>query len=493
MTGNPPGSEPSSGSPPGEDGSRGGQPSTKSTKLRGWIPAILMFAIFPALFLVHAPVARFWIGVSYLPYFTLVTLVFRKSGKRISAGIFVVFMLVAWAVVAGPALILHFDDSATGVLRSIWILWGPVWLLLSALGVPFLFQETKPTDGPRQIVGRKVIGIVVLIAAAGVFWGILRPLALDTVDLQSQPTQAFEVRGIVTWVQRYGGHMPYQRFDVAGYNGYLESQPLYWDVKVGQPYQFVILPRRKVVLEVRSLYDLSRTAWADPWSRGGCGQDLNPAQRWALSCDAGLETLNQSPCQSFSGTGYFKDRGAALKYWWDIGDRADALKTLAWLRDQGHRSGYIRVAGLLNGPASGRRLIQAEGLLDVTTARRIALVKRVGQTLGPQGILAWDYVRLIWVAACCEAQGYISERDAWDWILPAARSIQQAYGSWGQMQAAYLAGREYWHPWQPDQPDMVAISKILLDPANTRSPFQRLVWKQNLGSTGPGRRSKAGS
>ncbi|HWC00898.1 MAG TPA: DUF1266 domain-containing protein, partial [Bryobacteraceae bacterium] len=59
-------------------------------------------------------------------------------------------------------------------------------------------------------------------------------------------------------------------------------------------------------------------------------------------------------------------------------------------------------------------------------------------------LTAWDFGRYIALCHWGQGAGYLSEREAWDRILPVARLLQAAFVSWDEFSADCLRGREFW-------------------------------------------------
>ena len=141
-----------------------------------------------------------------------------------------------------------------------------------------------------------------------------------------------------------------------------------------------------------------------------------------------------------------------LRDWWGINNRQDAVRILDWLWNGGHRVSY-----------------QSE----YRTTR--------GSSHAPIPYLAWDYCRLIWVAGVSYVAGYLTEKEAWERIMPAARALQTNYSSWREMGEDYLRGRQYWNGKRDPQFD--AIYKLLIDSKNWSSPWNMNDWSTDLSDT----------
>ena len=118
--------------------------------------------------------------------------------------------------------------------------------------------------------------------------------------------------------------------------------------------------------------------------------------------------------------------------------------TLTWLRDTGHRA--------------ARNPNARDGL-------------------GPLGLLAYDYVRLIALAGWGYVAEYLSEEDAWSFIAPAARKLQQFYRSWPENGEAYVKGNYAWT--KGAGPGCQQAFEVLVSEPD--SPWQTVPWETPLG------------
>ncbi len=65
--------------------------------------------------------------------------------------------------------------------------------------------------------------------------------------------------------------------------------------------------------------------------------------------------------------------------------------------------------------------------------------------------MGWDYPRAILLCRWSVDAGYLSEAEAWDKIMPAARRLQSKYTSWARLGEAYLVGRAGWSKGNHDE------------------------------------------
>ncbi|HTS19366.1 MAG TPA: ankyrin repeat domain-containing protein [Verrucomicrobiae bacterium] len=178
---------------------------------------------------------------------------------------------------------------------------------------------------------------------------------------------------------------------------------------------------------------------------------LPPSRLWALATTALLVQYNGDN-HELLGSRPPADHAWAqtgLREWWDINSRRSAIEMLDWLQRQGHRGEY---------------------------QNRERRARRNGGA--PIPYLAWDYCRLIWVAGVSYIAGYITEDEAWDRIMPAARALQANYSSWREMGKDYLAGRERWNGGR--DPQFAGVFELLTNRRDPNSPWNKNPWNTDL-------------
>ena len=175
---------------------------------------------------------------------------------------------------------------------------------------------------------------------------------------------------------------------------------------------------------------------------------------------------------------------------WNIRDRSDANLILRWLTDQGHNAGY---QGLCK---EVRRLAESEfdEYQDERSPEEREAYNWVRWQLektGISNIVAWDAGRLIEVARWCRAAGYLTNKQAWDWIFRAARRVQSSYHSWEEYADHYAVGYQFWRLSDEEQDDdddddsqpdfLQALRWLQNDP---ESPWHDLEWRTPVDSSG---------
>ena len=181
------------------------------------------------------------------------------------------------------------------------------------------------------------------------------------------------------------------------------------------------------------------------------GKPLPPQRLWALGTTALLvqsngdshELLGSRPPSDQPWARY------ALSQWWNIKNQQQAIDTLDWLEETGHRKFYQRKE---RWPRQQRKPLEL--------------------------YLAWDYCRLVWVAGVSSIAGYLTEDEAWKRIMPVARAIQTNYSSWQEMGEDYLRGRELWLGKR--DPKFDQVFRVLTNPTDPTSPWNKNKWNTDL-------------
>jgi len=215
-----------------------------------------------------------------------------------------------------------------------------------------------------------------------------------------------------------------------------------------------------------------------PVSTGDTSKSLTVEQKgWALATSAMLTERNQQSHDLLGGTqataaevARWKD---VLKQWWGVRNRSDLLRTLGWLERAGHRRGFESLGA---NPSS-----QSDSGSDPELAHRVEVVRAHYTRLGNKSLLGWDYARFVSLCRWGYLVGYVSEDEAWQWIMPKARELQKTFGSWADLGENYLIGREFWsveetaiHGWRY----RAAYERLLTNP---ESPWLRFPWDVDLG------------
>lgn len=171
---------------------------------------------------------------------------------------------------------------------------------------------------------------------------------------------------------------------------------------------------------------------------------------------------------------------------WDIHSREELLDTLAKIQngENGQRRAYWDIR---------RRLLEAkmENYLRVISeaaaqnnggARAFVAATHLSAIHGSAlPITAWDFGRYInlcrWGVDC----GWLTEQEAWDRIIPAARLLQASYASWDDYAADYLLGRNFWNPGTASDNETIRYRVTLLK-LPPKGLWSTIDWNDSLGA-----------
>ncbi|HET8578986.1 MAG TPA: DUF1266 domain-containing protein [Methylomirabilota bacterium] len=217
-----------------------------------------------------------------------------------------------------------------------------------------------------------------------------------------------------------------------------------------------------------------------PISTGDTSKSLTAEQKgWALATSAILTERNQESHDLLGGTQATNAEVARLKdtlqQSWGVRSRDDLLRTLVWLEAAGHRR---RFESLGANPSS-----QIDSGSDRELAHQVKVVRTNYARLGRKSLLGWDYGRFVSLCRWGYLVGYLSEDEAWQWIMPKTRKLQKTFDSWADLGENYLIGREFWsldetaiHGWRY----RAAYQRLLTNP---ESPWVRFPWNLDLGGS----------
>jgi len=209
-------------------------------------------------------------------------------------------------------------------------------------------------------------------------------------------------------------------------------------------------------------------------------------KQWALAT-CGVLTERNRGRHDLLGTCEKTEANAAkqqrlLKKWWDIENRRDLLDSLKWVQDGGHREGFEAMGARLTS-LSPQELsaLEAQTNNDPQQRNQIAIVFKHYRALGDKSLKGWDYSRYVALCGWGYVAGYLSEKEAWDRIMPMARLIQKTFDSWEELGRNYLIGRAYWSLAQTQKSGDLYRRAVKQLCSRPNSPWIKLPWNLDLG------------
>lgn len=213
---------------------------------------------------------------------------------------------------------------------------------------------------------------------------------------------------------------------------------------------------------------------------------LTAAQKtWALATSAVLTERNRQRHDVLGGDERTEknvsERKRTMSQWWDINGRADLFAVLKWLEEGGHRQHFEELGAFVESLSPEQyRQLKVKTSLNREASDQLAMVEKHYRKLGKKSLMGWDYGRYVWLCRSGYLVGYLTEEEAWERIMYAARTLQSSFDSWKDLGENYLIGREFWSLHQTKESGDLfrdAYFRLLNDPA---SPWKRHAWETNL-------------
>jgi len=135
---------------------------------------------------------------------------------------------------------------------------------------------------------------------------------------------------------------------------------------------------------------------------------------------------------------------------WGINGREDYFRVFDDMVAEGHAKSYTDAMALLdeNPGVPILRLAIANGL-DAYHCDRLFFVAQTREWLGARSLKAWDLGRMVNVTRWAYAAGFIDEDEAWERILPVAKTLRELYRSREDFIASYIGGRGFFGAGDP--------------------------------------------
>jgi hypothetical protein len=216
-------------------------------------------------------------------------------------------------------------------------------------------------------------------------------------------------------------------------------------------------------------------------------EPLTPPRAWALAAAAMLAESNGDRHDRLAGVDVTPANVEAakrlLRDWWGVTDRTTHLDALRGVAERGHRAQFAAAgAGMATMAPAERTQLEARRRQDFRLNQIVGVVELHYARLGATGILGWDFSRFIALCRWGYTAGYLTEPEAWDTLMPAARRLRGAFTSWRELGENYLIGRQFWDPEQHvlnGKTYRRTLDRLLTDP---ESPWTRIPWELDLES-----------
>ncbi|MHC5073251.1 MAG: DUF1266 domain-containing protein [Planctomycetota bacterium] len=215
---------------------------------------------------------------------------------------------------------------------------------------------------------------------------------------------------------------------------------------------------------------------------------VSSAKGWALGAAAVLieanndrhDHLNTLPLNRL----FIEKKRASVDSMWDFGSREELLENLESLLKSGYREGFIKMGryiSMLDEQQYQQLLDKSKG--DEETLNKCRVVRKYYKTLSHKNIMGWDLSRYICLCRWGYDVGYLSEEEAWEKIMPVAKTLQKTFNSWEELGRNYLIGRQFWsYKYTKEKGhEFEDVVQRLLDMKS--SPWNLYPWDMDLDSS----------
>jgi hypothetical protein len=211
---------------------------------------------------------------------------------------------------------------------------------------------------------------------------------------------------------------------------------------------------------------------------------------WGLAASALLTTFNggrndllatqDATAQAIS------DEKKGLADGWGVANRKDLLDALLWIDEGGHRKNWEEMAAYMAGLSSSELSdFVANASTNAQLKHEIEMVQQYASKFGKKSLLGWDYARYISLCRWGYLAGYLTEKEAWDHIMPVAAMLQKTFTSWTDLGQNYLIGREFWSYQQTVSNGGIMREVYQWLTTSPDSPWLKNSWNLNLGVANP--------
>lgn len=210
------------------------------------------------------------------------------------------------------------------------------------------------------------------------------------------------------------------------------------------------------------------------------------AREWVLATCAILTEMNRRDHRVLGGRNKAIKSDVAnarkiLDKWWGISTREALFDILNWIKTAGHRRDFNFLKEKLSIlPPEEICRVKKHYSNNSNALNKIEIVLKYQKGLGAKSIIAWDYARYVSLCGWGYIVGFITEKEAWELLMPVGQLLQKTFNSWEDLGVNYIIGRQFWSKIQTDKQGKIVeniYKNLLTDP---HSPWKRLNWDLDL-------------
>ena len=185
-----------------------------------------------------------------------------------------------------------------------------------------------------------------------------------------------------------------------------------------------------------------------------------------------------------------EDVVARLKDYYGVINSDSAIEILEWLLHRGHSVYFEAIRPIISNSSNEFNVdVLLESELDRSLTTYISHIKESLEIIVDHQIIkgasefkiisirAWDLGRLVLVARCCCDANYITEEQAWHYIMSAYDLAKEIYINWEEFAKGYIVGRCLWGGNDGALFGIISITRGLLKDDN--SPWMKYPLLQN--------------
>gem|GEM_PF-1043944 len=211
------------------------------------------------------------------------------------------------------------------------------------------------------------------------------------------------------------------------------------------------------------------------------GKKVTDRQAWVLGLGSIYALINNDELSSLGDTSIrpYQREVNSLKKYWKIESREDAYRTLTWLKSEGHRIEYQKMAT----QSSWWSILLYQAMVPLKLANSESVKKQLFarqsyRRWGDRSGLMWDLSRIVMVTRSAYEAGYLEEDEVWELLMPIGVEVQKKFGSWREMGENFLDGREIWDGERNSR--FQTCFELLSDPRDKNSPWNKYSWDLDL-------------
>ncbi|MFV0480614.1 MAG: DUF1266 domain-containing protein [Campylobacteraceae bacterium] len=153
-----------------------------------------------------------------------------------------------------------------------------------------------------------------------------------------------------------------------------------------------------------------------------------------------LVLVNYEPYQTLEMMSESKDMADTLASSWGVDDKESAKKTIERIFNIGHRTDFNKdYLAIKNGQTDG---FDDDDLDNFINTYRALVEFYPNEKIDKcYSIIAWDIDRAAFLARAYASIGYISEKEAWEWLKKCAAEAKKHFNNWDDYAISLMMGR----------------------------------------------------